>query len=109
MKIPNLKDLIHKISFLENTAISNLELDNWEMKISVYAGIEALCDSTFHLLEDLNFNHVIIKDLYLFRMRFINSINNQMRIEFKNNIFKIKRIINIYEKNRWLQIIALKI
>jgi head-tail adaptor len=52
---------------------------------------------------------VLSKEFVLITVRFHEGINKSMRIRFRNNIYEIKKITNVKELDRFLQIIALRI
>ncbi|MFY9589575.1 phage head closure protein [Rickettsia endosymbiont of Halotydeus destructor] len=99
----------HQIKFLENFAANVIDKDRWEEKLTVYAEIKPLCDNKFIALENISFRHVITEGFFLFKIRFVKNITTKMRILFKERQFEIKRIININEKSKFLNIIALEI
>ncbi len=99
----------HKITFLQNNANSEIEETNYERLFDSYASIKAISDSSFSALENMNFGAVIAEEFYLFELRYIKGINVNLRIKHADNIYKIKRIINKEEKNRYLTIVALRI
>lgn len=99
----------HRIKFLENFANSEIEQDRWQEKFSAYAEIKPFSDDRFISIEHLNFGHVITEGYYIFKIRFIENINIKMRILFRNRYFEIKRIVNVSEKNKFLNVIGLEI
>jgi len=101
--------LKHQIIFLENFAASDIEKENWQEKTMSFAEIKPLCDSKFESLENINFGHVMTEGFFIFKIRFIDGINSKMRILFKKRIFEIKRIIDVEEQGRILNIIGLEI
>lgn len=104
----NSRKLLHEIVFMElNSAV--FEEEKWEIKFRGFAEILPICDAKFETIEDFNFGHVMTEAYFLFKMRFCVEINNKMRIVFKKRKFEVKRIINIDEQNRYLNIIALEI
>jgi SPP1 family predicted phage head-tail adaptor len=44
--------------------------------------------------------------LFIYTIRFRNDITNKMRIKYQDKLFNILRVINLYEKNTALQILA---
>lgn len=48
-------------------------------------------------------------NFYRFRIRFVENLQNNMRISYKNKFFLIKRIINQGELNKTLLILAQEI
>ena len=106
---PHAKRLRHIINILSNRASSEITDETWIAEFATYAEIQPFCDNKFGMLENLHFDHVITEALFLFKIRFNEIITNKMRINFKHRIFEIKRIINLSEQDRWLQIIALEI
>jgi len=103
------KNFQHQIKFLENIAGEGMEEDRWVEKFTAYAEIKPLCDSKFLALENISFGHIITEGYFLFRIRFIKNITTKMRILFKEREFEIKRTINVEEKSKFLNIIALEI
>jgi SPP1 family predicted phage head-tail adaptor len=104
-----MKNFRHPIKIIENTAISEVSPENWQEKFSLYAEIKALSDSRFESLENFSFGHVITEGLFLIKIRFMRGITTKMRIIFRERQFEIKRIINIEERERVLQMIVLEI
>jgi len=104
-----IKNFRHQIKFLENITTDTIEEDRWVEKFTTYAEIKPLCDSKFLALENISFGHVITEGYFLFKIRFIKNITTKMRILFKEREFEIKRIINVEEKSKFLNIIALEI
>ncbi|WPY00222.1 Phage head-tail adaptor protein [Candidatus Trichorickettsia mobilis] len=103
------KNLKHQVKFLENVALHEIEFEDWQEKLVAYADIQPACDNRLNILEQFSFDHVMTEALFLFRLRFIAGITIKLRINFNSRLFEIKRIINLNERNRWLQIIALEI
>ncbi len=103
------KKLNHQIKFLENRVNSEIEEENWLEIITTFAEITALSDTIFKAIENFNFGHVMTESYYIFRIRYDQKVNNNMRILYNDKNFEIKRIINIDEKNVAMQIIALEI
>lgn len=109
MQKTSVKNFRHQIKFLENIILEPMEEDKWIEKFTAYAEIKPLCDSKFLALENINFGHVITEGYFLFKIRFVKNITTKMRISFKEREFEIKRIIDVEEKNKFLNIIALEI
>jgi head-tail adaptor len=100
----------HQIIFLENLAIREVTSEEWQEKFTTYAEIKPICDTSFESLESLNFGHInMTKGFFLFKMRFITGVTTKLRILFKERKFEIKRVINIDERDRLLNIITLEI
>jgi head-tail adaptor len=97
------------ITFMKNKAISEIEQEIWSEEIRAHAEIKPLCESNFQYLEDMTFGNFIPEALFLFKLRYIPEITLDMRILFDNRNFEIKRVINLGEVNRYLQIICLEI
>lgn len=104
-----IRNFRHQIKFLENITLEPMEEDRWIEKLTVYAEIIPLCDNKFLALENISFGHVITGGYFLFKIRFIKNITTNMRIIFKEREFEIKRVINVEEKGKFLNIIALEI
>ncbi|HJD55615.1 MAG TPA: head-tail adaptor protein [Rickettsia endosymbiont of Pyrocoelia pectoralis] len=109
MQKTSVKNFRHQIKFLENIILDPMEEDRWIETLTAYAEIIPLCDNKFLALENINFGHIITEGYFLFKIRFIKDITTKMRILFKEREFEIKRIINIEEKSKFLNIIALEI
>lgn len=101
--------LQHQISFLKNINNSPFEPERWQEKLKTFAEIIPISESSYTMLENLNFGHVITEGYYLFKIRFIKDIDTNLRISFKNKNFEVKRVINLKEQDRVLQIIAMEI
>lgn len=99
----------HKIIFLRNSSNSEIEESKWEVVLETFAEIRPVCDNRFILLEGMQFGNVITEEYFLFKTRFIKDIDKSMRINFHDQIFEIKRIIDEDAKGRMLSIVALKI
>lgn len=103
------RSLQHQIRILENFSISEIEEPKWQEKFTSYAEIRPINDNRFTTLEGINFGHVMTEGYYVFKIRFIKGITTKMLISFKNRRFEIKRIINIAERSKFLNIIGLEI
>jgi len=101
--------LTHRIIFLRNLANDESEDENWQEFCSSFAEIKPICDNRFISLEGIDFGNVITEAFFIFRTRFTKDIKPSMRIKFRNRVFEIKRVINIDEKDRALNIIGLEI
>ncbi len=99
----------HRIIFLENRTQNELEEGDWQEVCASFAEINPMYDNKFGSIEKFNFGHIVTEAFFMFKIRFIEGINPKMRIGFSKRLFEIKRIINVSEKNRILQIIALEI
>lgn len=111
--IPNRKRLIsrltHYINFLENTSLVAMEEENWQIKLSCYAEITSLSDAKYGILEGMDFGNFITEEYYLFRIRYLEGVGRKMRIGFKNKQYAIKRIVNVNQRDKILNIIAQEI
>ncbi len=103
------RNLQHQIKILENFSVSEIEEEKWQEKFTSYAEIRPISDNRFTMLEGLNFGHVITEGYYAFKIRYIKGITTKMLISFKNRRFEIKRIINMSERSKFLNIIGLEI
>lgn len=99
----------HKISILENKAASEIEPANWQNFIYCFAEVKPICNSRFSSIEGMDFGDIITEEYFQFKMRYVNGITKEMRIEFHDKIFEIKRIIDDQEKGRMLNIIGLEV
>lgn len=101
--------LAHKIIFLENKANNAIDEEEWEEVLALFAEISPLCDTRFVALENIAFGNIMAEKYSLFRTRYTDQINSNMRIKFKNRIFEIKRIVNEKERGKFLSIVGLEI
>lgn len=108
-KLPLFGILNHKISILENSNFNEISDDDWQEKYTTFAQIKPLYDKKVGSIENFSFGHLITEEYFLFKTRGSLEINNKMRIKFKNRLFDIKRVIDIDQNERFLQIIALEI
>ena len=98
--------LIHNVKFLENITEAESEEPVWQEKFSCFAEIMPLSDCKYMQIEGLNFGNFITEEYYLFRIRHITGLNKNLRISFRGRLYSIKRIINVHERDRMLNIIA---
>lgn len=101
--------LAHKVYFLKNIQHDESEEEKWVEVMYAFAEVNPICDSRPIAIEGLQFGHVISEDYYLFKVRYLDGLNINMRIKFKGRMFEIKRILNIKERSKILHIIALQI
>ena len=101
--------LTHNINFLENVADSSSADPVWQEKYNCFAEIIPLSDCKYMSIEGMNFGNLITEEYYLFKIRYMDGLTKALRISFRSKLYSIKRIINIGEKNRFLNIIALEI
>lgn len=100
----------HYISILSENATSSFQQENkWEVKYNIFAEIKALQGSSVNEIDRLSFGNIVTEEYFLFKIRFLPDLDNNMRISFKNRLFSIKRIINFYEQNKILEIVTLAI
>ena len=100
--------LAHNINFLENVAEATAD-SVWQEKYNCFAEIIPLSDCKYMLIEGMNIGNLITEEYYLFKIRYMDGLTKALRISFRRKLYSIKRIINIGEKNRFLNIIALEI
>ncbi|MGV2432261.1 MAG UNVERIFIED_CONTAM: phage head closure protein [Rickettsiaceae bacterium] len=101
-------NLDHEITFLENITASQIDEENWVEKYRCYANIRPMYDNNFGSIESFSFGHIVTEAYFMFKIRYSLEVTDKMRIKFNDRIFEIKRIINIGEGNRVLQIITLE-
>jgi len=109
MKNISSNTLQHRIKILENFSISEIEKEIWQEKLTIYAEIQPLYANKFTSIEHLNFGHIMTEGWYLFKVRFVKDITTKMRMSFKERQFEIKRIINVSERSKFLNIIGQEI
>lgn len=100
--------LSHQITLLENITKSELEPEKWVEKTKTFAEINPIYPNRFESIEGFDFAHVMTEGFFLFKIRFLKGVFPKMRILFKDRSFEIKRIINLKEQDRILQLIALE-
>jgi len=98
--------LAHKIIFLENVTESKIEDPVWQEKCQSFAEILPLSECNYMNLEGFNFGNFITEEYYLFRIRYLEGLNKNMRISYHTKLYSLKRIVNVQERNRMLNIIA---
>ena len=104
----NLTSMLRKIITLQQPTLldDNLggQIEQWQDLITVRAQVQALYDKasgeTFIAMQ------LIDNSFYRFRIRFMPELKSNMRIEYNNRYFQIKRIINQDELNVVSEIIA---
>lgn len=102
--------LFHLVTLLKNiSSESSLSGDDWRSVGQVYAEIKPLSEQQIKEIDSIQFGHLILEEYFIFTCRYSDLIENNMRIQFKERIFDIKRIINPQEKDRYLKIITLEI
>lgn len=101
--------LQHKITFIENINKNETDNEQWQEVLTTFAEIVPISENRFVALESMDFGHIITEAICIFKLRFVTGIGIKMRIIFGQKNFEIKRIINLKEQNRLLQIIALEI
>jgi len=98
--------LVHHISFLENTAESEVADPIWNEKFSCFAEVTPLSECNYMSIEGLNFGNFITEEYYLFRIRYMDGLNKTLQISFAGKLYSIKRIINIKQRSKLLNIIT---
>ncbi|NRB10791.1 MAG: phage head closure protein [Rickettsiaceae bacterium] len=101
--------LRHKVFFLKNKADNENNIDNWQPVFTSFVAIDHLAGGQIKLAENLNFSHLISENYFCFTMRYLQAVNQNLRIEFNDRIFSIKRIINEKERNQILKLICLEL
>ena len=101
--------LMHRITFMENTSKSELEEENWKPRFTAFAQVKPLYDNKFGSIEKFTFGHLVTEAYFMIKIRFTEKVNSKMRVLFEDRMFEIKRIINVGEKNRIMQLITLEI
>jgi SPP1 family predicted phage head-tail adaptor len=98
--------LVHNITFLENLAESISEDPDWREKYNCFAEIFPLTDCKYISIEGMSFGNLITEEYYLFKIRYIKGISKNFRISFRDKLYSIKRIINLKEKDKIINIVA---
>lgn len=98
--------LRHYIEFLTE---STSKTGSWDITCSTYAEIKSITETNTKDFDDISFGHLLSEEYFIITCRFIQNIHRKMRIKFGERYFAIKRIINLYELNHIVKIIALEI
>jgi len=98
-------ELKHPIEIVEYEA----SLNTWLARFKTFSSIKQLSPKTLKFFEKINFGNMIEASYMLFTTRFTPEINKNMCILFKKRYFLIKKIINVEEQDRILEIIAVEI
>ncbi len=98
-------NLKHFVEFLSNENDTN----NWRVICSGFAEIKSLTEVGLKEYDGIDFGHLVKEEYFLITTRYLEIINNNMRIRFGNRIFVIKRIINPYQLNHILKILSQEI
>ncbi len=98
--------LVHNINFLENVSESATNDPVWQEKYNCFAEVLPLSDCKYMPIEGFSFGNFITEEYYLFKVRYMDGLNKNLRISFCRKLYSIKRIINIGQRNKILNIIA---
>ena len=101
--------LRNRIEIFTNIAEGDIGFENWVKCLDLYAEILSITENNIKEFDSINFGHIMSEEYYIITFRYVENINYKMRIKFGNRIFLIKKIINPYEQNRYLKVIALEI
>ena len=102
-------NLKHPIEFLQNIKESPLHKDNWQVAYQVFACISNLHPDQIGMVENFDFGHIITANFVSITIRHNNLINAKMRIRFKSREFEIKKMVEDFDNQKFLKIIALEI
>jgi len=98
-------ELKHPVQILEY----DTRFNTWLARVKTFASIKQLSPKTLKFFEKINFGNMVEASYILFTVRFTPEINKNMRVFFKQRYFLIKKIINVEEQDRVLEIIAVEI
>lgn len=98
-------ELKHPIHIVEYEASFN----TWLTRVKTFASIKQLSPKTLKFFEKISFGNTVEASYVLFTIRFTPEINKNMRVFFKQRYFLIKKIINVEEQDKILEIIAVEI
>ena len=101
-------ELRHKIDILHNVEQSQYD-QTWQVKFTTFAKIFHLMPNSIKFFEGVEFGNQISQNYILFCIRFNKNIDKNMRVRLKDKQFLIKKITNLWEKNTFLELIALEI
>lgn len=100
--------LKHSIIVFESV-ISNSLNHSWKEKFKVFASVKEATPKHIKYLENINFGNIISETYFIFTIRFKEGLSKGMKISFNARDFLIKKIINLDQKNKVLEILALEI
>lgn len=103
------KSLKHPISFLLKQNQDAYETENWILTQRSFAEITPLFDNKVGSLENFDFGHIVTEGYFIFKIRALKGLNVDMRIQFEDRLFQIKRIIDLCEAKQIMKIITLEI
>ncbi|AVP87141.1 hypothetical protein phytr_1830 [Candidatus Phycorickettsia trachydisci] len=98
-------ELRHPIQIVEY----DTRFNTWLARVKTFASIKQLSPKTLKFFEKINFGNMVEASYMLFTIRFTPEIDKSMRIFFKRRYFLIKKIINVEEQDKILEIIAVEI
>ncbi|MDX1924422.1 MAG: head-tail adaptor protein [Rickettsiaceae bacterium] len=96
----------HFIEFIQQEADG---MRSWRMLCAGFAEITSLSEANLKEYDDIKFGHLLQEEYFLITTRYVKTINDQMRIRFRDRTFIIRKIINPYQLNHILKIVAQEI
>jgi head-tail adaptor len=106
--IPIAARLNKRIEIFENINANDLD-EFWSLKLILFADVRELLPDNISFFEGVDFGNLINQVYMLFTIRFNKNISKDQRIEFKEKKFLIKKIINVAQKDRIMEIIAMQV
>ena len=101
-------NLKHEIDIFSNCSNSN-DKEDWQKQYTTFGSLEQINEKSFHNSENSNFGHVIIASYFIFTIRYLKNIKIGMHIVFREELFRVEKIVNENQDNRFLKLIAKQI
>ncbi len=100
--------LHQRIEIFQNVNANDLD-ESWVSKLIIFADVRELLPNNISFFEGIDFGNLINQVYMLFTVRFNKKISKDQRIRFRQQDFLIKKIINVAQKGRVMEIIAMQV
>jgi len=97
-----------RIEILQNVNANDLD-ESWASSLMLFADVRELLPNNVSFFEGVDFGNLINQVYMLFTVRFNKNISKDQRIRFRQQSFLIKKIINVAQKDRIMEIIAMQV
>ncbi len=97
-----------RIEIFQNVNANDLD-ESWVSKLIIFADVRELLPNNISFFEGIDFGNLINQVYMLFTVRFNKNISKDQRIRFRQQNFLIKKIINVAQKDRVMEIIAMQV
>lgn len=99
--------LRHQIEIIFNGSEDGLE--NWVVLNTAFAEITEITETNIKEFDDMSFGHILSEEYFIITTRYLKNINTRMRVKFGDRIFAIKKIVNPFQLNHLLKILAVEV